>query len=125
MTDSPLNKQARKLLEQMGEEPGPYLPVMTLVLVTLQASEALAKIARPALPMATQLESMVADAARGPNRAAIQMLAPDEVQETSLQMAEQTLLQEIRQAKSPLEAGMILVERLMLNQAATLQPRED
>jgi hypothetical protein len=123
--ESPLNQHCRKLLEQMDEGTGPDLPVMTLVLATLRMPEAQARFVPPARRLITELENLVADAAEGPNREAIRMLAPDEFDEYDLEVAEQTLLEELKDAQDPIDAGMVLVERLMLSQAEILDPRQD
>lgn len=125
MTDSPLNKLARKLLAELEVEPGNSLPVMTLVMKALEEPEE-AGLHFPDLDlwMVDELLLEAAQLARGRNAEAILALAPAEVEEGSLQAAEVTLLQEIKD-KAPMEAAGILAARLHQSLLPKLTPRED
>jgi hypothetical protein len=125
MTDSPLNKLARQMLRDLGAEPVNSLPAMALAMQALQEPEE-AGLEFPDLDlwMVDELLLEASRLARGKSPEAVKALAGAEVEDGSLQAAEQMLLLEIR-GKPPMEAAGILAARLYRNLRPTLEPRQD
>jgi len=125
MTDSPLNKLARQMLQDLEADPVNSLPAMTLVMQALQEPEE-AGLEFPDLDlwMVDELLLEASRLARGKSPEAVKALAGAEVEAGSLQAAEQTLLREIKD-KPPMEAAGILAARLYRSLRPTLEPRQD
>ena len=125
MTDSPLNKLARKMLGDLEAEPGNSLPVIVLAMQGLQEPEE-SGLEFPTLDlwMVDELLLEASRLARGKSLEAVKALAGAEVEDASLLAAEQTLVREIK-GKPPLEAAGILAARLYRNLRPILEPRQD
>jgi hypothetical protein len=91
MTDSPLNKLARKMLGDLEAEPGNSLPAIVLAMQGLQEPEE-AGLEFPTLDL-WMVDDLLLEAsrlARGKSLEAVKALAGAEVEDASLQAAEQT-----------------------------------
>ena len=126
MTDSPLNRHCRKLLNDLeGYAPENALPVMALTMKALEQPEE-AGLHFPNLDLwledALLLEA--SDLARGRSPEAIRALAGAEVEDHGLDVAEQIVLEEIT-GKPPMEAAGILASRLYQSLRPKLQERWD